>query len=321
MFCSYLSSRRNRERKKESGGRGGGVEMCREIVETWSSWPFASSLSLSLFLCVSDGCAALALTSVMPRHKHVTTAKDKKNTILLAHLISALIHSLLTLWLTFILSGGKWRIETRQIKRSHPVSLNSGSFYGCWRMMSSWYSFPPIKMHRHVSHDCMLSRYLPPCLWCLVSETLLTTHACLCHSSETRLVKRSLRTSALVNFVHFMLLEYSAQMLRVAIKHRDITAGSSHVRIEDLAMCLSRAGILSVLVRLAESVLILCEVAAMIVCKMMQHRGNGEFFMLLYALIKSLCIQNSILLSSTLWQVALEDSGITNMEKHYNTQH
>lgn len=113
---------------------------------------------------VSDGCAALALTSVMLRHKHVTTAKDKKNTVLLAHLISALIHSLLTLWLTSILSHGKWRIETRQIKRSHPVSLSSGSFYGCWRMMSSWYSFPQIKMHRPVSHDCMLSVTCPSSL-------------------------------------------------------------------------------------------------------------------------------------------------------------
>lgn len=43
-FCIYLSSQRNRERKREQG-----KNMCHEIVEIWSSWPIAS-FSLSLLL-------------------------------------------------------------------------------------------------------------------------------------------------------------------------------------------------------------------------------------------------------------------------------
>lgn len=99
-----------------------------------------------------------------------------------------------SLWLTSILFHGKWQIELRRIEWSHSVSLSSSSFYGCWRMMSSWYSFPLIKMHGRIPHDCIRLHCCPSSL-VPSTETLLTTHACLCHSSETRLVKRPLGTS------------------------------------------------------------------------------------------------------------------------------
>lgn len=92
-----------------------------------------------------------------------------------------------------------------------------------------------IRMHSQVPrHGGVLLLYCPSSL-VPAAQALLMTRACLCHSSETRLVKRSLGTSTPVNFVHFMLLKCSAQMLRVAIKHRGITAGSSQVSIRDLA--------------------------------------------------------------------------------------